>query len=80
LLVLIVVTNFRRFLLTPFVLLGIGAGLFAAAVLVDAIPPGTIPWPHGFEDSLELVGTCFWSAYFVKCSRDVLLDRRAAIL
>ncbi len=79
LLVLIVVTNFRRFLHTPFVLLGIGTALFAAAVLVDAIPPGTLPLPHGFEDSLELVGTCFWSAYFVKCSWDVLVDRPAAL-
>lgn len=76
LLALTVLTNFRRFLQTPFVLLGIGTGLFAAAVLADAIPPGILPLPRGFEDSLELVGTCFWSAYFVKCSRDVLRDRR----
>lgn len=78
LLALIVGANFRRFLHTPFVLLGIGTALFAAAVLVDAIPLGTIPLPRGFEDSLELLGTCFWSAYFVKCSRDILLDRRTA--
>jgi hypothetical protein len=79
LLVLMVVTNFRRFLHTPFILLGIGTGLFAAAILVDAIPLGAIPLPRGFEDCLELVGTCFWSAYFVKCSRDVLRDRRTAL-
>lgn len=79
LLALIVVTNFRRFLRTPFVLLGLGTALFAAAVLVDAIPPGTIPLPKGFEDSLELIGTCFWVAYFVKCSWDVLVDRRVVL-
>lgn len=80
LLVLTVFTNFRRFLVTPFVLLGIAAALFAAAILFDAVPVGTLPLPRGFEDCLELVGTCFWSAYFVKCSRDVLLNRRPAVL
>ena len=79
LLLLTVFTSFREFLQTPFVLLGVGAALFAAAVLVDAIPPGILPLPTGIEDSLELVGTCFWSAYFVKCSWDVLVARRAIL-
>lgn len=79
LLALTVLTNLRRFLHTPFVLLGIGTGLFAVAVLADAVPTGTMTWLRGLENSLELVGTCFWSAYFVKCSRDVLVQGRAVL-
>jgi len=79
LLALTVFASFRRFLQTPFVLLGIGVALFAVAVLVDAVPAGTMVLPPGLEDSLELVGTCFWSAYFVKCSRDVLVEGRPAL-
>lgn len=79
LLALTVFSSFRRFLHTPFILLGIGTALFAAAVLVDAVPTGTVILPSGLEDSLELVGTCFWSAYFVKCSRDILVEGRSAL-
>lgn len=74
-LVLLVVTSLRRFLNTPFVLLGIAIFLFMVAVLIDALPLGSMPAPAWLEDCLELVGVCFWSAYFVKCSRDAILDR-----
>lgn len=75
LLALLVVTDLRRFLNTPFVLLGIATFLFMAAVLIDALPLGSMRAPAWLEDCLELVGVCFWIAYFVKCSRDGILER-----
>jgi hypothetical protein len=76
LLVALVVSDIRRFLQTPFLLLGAALMLFALAILVDALPHSTLALPSGLEDCLELFGVCFWSAYFVKCSRDTILERR----
>ena len=75
LLVALVVTSLRHFLSTPFVLLGAAMALFAIAVFFDATRYTPFGLPSGAEDCLELVGICFWTVYFVKCSRDALLDR-----
>ena len=77
LLLLLVATNFRWFLKTPFFLLGVALVFFAGATVIDAshYTPFGLPW--GFEDCLEVVGICFWAVYFVKCSRNGLLERES---
>lgn len=75
LLVLLVVTNVRQFLKTPFVLLGMALLFLAGAIVFDLLQHF---WgkPMGlFEESPEIVGICFWSVYFAKSSRDALLAR-----
>lgn len=74
LLLLLVAGNLRRFLQSPFVLLGIAMALFAIAIMIDAThyTPFGLPW--GTEDCIELAGICFWAVYFVKCSRDGMLE------
>jgi hypothetical protein len=49
------------------------SAFFAAALTVDAIPGLERQLPRGSEDFLEVIGICYWSAYFVKCGRDALL-------
>lgn len=74
LLLLLVGGNLRRFLQSPFLLLGVAMALFAVAVVIDAThyTPFGLPW--GTEDCIELAGICFWAVYFVKCSRDGMLE------
>jgi hypothetical protein len=74
-LALLVGTSLRRFLKTPFVLLGVAGALFAIAVVIDATHYTLFGLPWGTEDCLELTGICFWSVYFIKCSRDALLEQ-----
>lgn len=76
LLVLLVVTSVGHFLKTPFVLLGMALLLFAMSIVLDAGGHAPFALLAGTEDCLELAGICFWSAYFVKCSRDSLLAQR----
>jgi hypothetical protein len=78
LLLLLVATNLRQFLKSSFFLLGAALALFAIAIVIDAThyTPFGLPW--GSEDCFELTGICFWAAYFVKCSRDGLLEHRRA--
>jgi hypothetical protein len=76
LLLLLVTTSLRQFLRTPFVLLGVALALFAVAIVLDASDYTPFGLPAGAEDCLELTGICFWSVYFVKCSRDGILERR----
>jgi hypothetical protein len=75
LLLLLIGTNLRRFLHTPFVLLGAALALFAGAVLFDnlGVPFGS---SIAIEDSLEMFGICFWSIYFVWCSWAALCERQ----
>ena len=76
LLVLLVATNVRTFVATPFVLLGAAMALFAIALFIDTTHYDTpFGLPGGTEGCLELAGICFWAAYFVKYSRDALLAR-----
>jgi hypothetical protein len=79
LLLLLVAANLRYFLKTPFGLLGVAMMLFAVAIVIDAshYTPFGLPW--GTEDCFELAGICFWSVYFVKCSRDGLLESRSSL-
>ena len=79
LLLLLIATNLRRFLNSPFLLLGFAMILFAIATMIDAThyTPFGLPW--GSEDCLEVAGVCFWAVYFVKCSRDGLLERRQSL-
>jgi hypothetical protein len=79
LLFLLVAANLRQFLRTPFVLLGVAMMLFAAAIIIDATHYTPLGLPWGTEDCFELAGICFWSVYFVKCSRDGLLERRSSL-
>jgi hypothetical protein len=78
LLSLLVLTNFRHFLKTPFLLLGVARVLFAAAIVIDAKEYTPFGLPGGSEDCLELAGICFWSVYFAKCAWDGLTERLAA--
>jgi len=76
LLVLLVASDTRHFFKTPFLLLGVSLVLFAVAIVVDAADFTPFGLPAGTEDCLELIGICFWSSYFIKCSRDGLLERQ----
>jgi hypothetical protein len=75
LLLLLVITCLRQFLRTTFALLGAALVLFAAAIVLDAGGYKPLGLPADVEDCLELTGICFWSVYFVKCSREGLLER-----
>jgi hypothetical protein len=77
LLLLLVATNLRQFLKTPFVLLGVALMLFAVAIVIDASHYTPLGLPWGTEDCFELTGICFWSVYFLKCSRDGLQAQRS---
>ena len=79
LLLLLVAGNLRRFLQSPFLLLGVAMALFAIAIMIDAThyTPFGLPW--GTEDCIELAGICFWAMYFVKCSRDGMLEQRHSL-
>lgn len=76
LLIALAAANFRYFLKTPFFLLGIALVFFALGIVVDSLPQTPFGLPGGTEDCLELIGICFWSAYFIKNSRDALLAAR----
>lgn len=76
LLLLLVGAHLQHFVRTPFVMLGLALALFGAAIVIDHFPAARTALPPGTEDCLELIGICFWSAYFVKCSRDGLLEHR----
>ena len=79
LLLLLVAGNLRRFLQSPFLLLGVAMTLFAIAIMIDAThyTPFGLPW--GTEDCIELTGICFWAVYFVKCSRDGMREHRQSL-
>jgi hypothetical protein len=72
-----VVTNLRYFFETPFVLLLAAGAFLAFGIALDTFAGLARHLPHGLEEMLELIGICFWSAYFVKCSRDTLRHRVA---
>jgi CDP-diglyceride synthetase len=76
LLLLLVTTSLRQFLRTSFLLLGTALVLFAVAIVLDASGYTPFGLPGGVEDCLELMGICFWSVYFVKCSREGVLERQ----
>ena len=78
LLILLVGGHLQRFLTSSFVLLGIALALFAGAIVIDALPKTPFGWVPGIEDLFEMVGICFWSVYFLKCSHDGLKERLAA--
>jgi len=80
LLVLLVFTSLGHFLKTPFVLLAMAMLLFAMSIVLDAGGHAPFALLAGAEDCLELSGICFWSVYFVKCSRDSLLAQRTGAL
>jgi hypothetical protein len=67
------VVNLRYLLGSPISLFIASSAFFAAALTVDAIPGLERQLPRGSEDFLEVIGICYWSAYFVKCGRDALL-------
>src|SRR5262249_11972061 len=77
LLVLLVLTNLRYFVGTPFLLLGAALVLFAVAIVIDATDYTPFGLPSGSEDCFELTGICFWSVYFLKCAWDGLTERLA---
>lgn len=68
----IVVCNLHRVGQSSLSLGVTSASCFAGAILLDASPALTAAMPKASEDLLELVGICFFSAYFVKCSFDSL--------
>lgn len=76
LLLVLVTTSLRQFLGTSFVLLGAALLLFAGAVAMDADASKPFGLPANLEEYLELTGICFWSVYFLKCSREGLLERQ----
>ncbi|HEV8391591.1 MAG TPA: hypothetical protein VGQ35_17205 [Dongiaceae bacterium] len=78
LLMVLVAGNLRWFLKTPFVLLGAGLMLFAVSIVLDSMEHTPLGLPAGAEDLAELIGICFWGVYFVKCSRDGVLEHRPA--
>lgn len=68
-----------RFLLDSSLSLFVASGVFfAAAIASDAIPGFARLLPSGSEDILEVIGICYWSAFFIKCSRDALLSTHGA--
>jgi hypothetical protein len=70
-----VVTNRSHFLQTPFILLFAAVVFFAVSIVVDSFIGLGRLLPSGLENMLELIGICFWSAYFIKCSRNALRFR-----
>jgi hypothetical protein len=66
------VVNLRYLLGSPISLFIASGAFFAAALAVDAIPGLGRQLPRGSDDLLEVIGICYWSAYFVKCGRDAL--------
>lgn len=76
LLILLVVSNLRQFLRTPFILLGLSLVFLAGSVLFDVLQHFS-GLPMGlFEEAPEVIGICLWGAYFAKSSRDALLAER----
>jgi hypothetical protein len=70
----LVVCNPLTVIQTPLSLGLISGFFFAASVVIDSPALGIDKrLPVGTEDCLELFGIGFWSAYFVKCSRDGIL-------
>ena len=72
-----VVANRSHFLQTPFILLFVAVVFFAVSIVVDNYTGLGRRLPNGFENMLELIGICFWSAYFIKCGRNALRVRRS---
>ena len=64
--------NLSYLLGSPISLFATSGAFFAAAMGVDAIPGLDQQLPRGSEDLLEVIGICYWSAFFVKCARDAL--------
>jgi hypothetical protein len=77
LLLAFVLTNLTYLLQTPFALLVTAGAFFALGIAFDSFVGLARLFPNGLENMLELVGICFWSAYFIKCSRNALRHRRA---
>jgi hypothetical protein len=73
-----VAINWRHLLQTPFSLFFTAVVFFAASTLVDSLTALGRHLPNGFENMLGLIGICFWSAYFIKCSRNALRSRQSA--
>lgn len=71
-------TNLRYLMETPFVLLFAAGVCFASSVALDNFPGLAQLFPARLEERLELVGICFWSAYFIKCSRRALRSTPSA--
>ena len=74
--VLYAATHLRHMLKSPFILLGIASAFLAVAIAVDSFEVIGERLPKGWEDLLELAGLCFWSVYFVKTSRNALVEQR----
>lgn len=66
------VTNLSHLLQTPFILLLAAGVFFASGIALDSFAGFARRFPSGLENMLELIGICFWSAYFIKCSRNAL--------
>jgi hypothetical protein len=75
------VANLKHLLRSPFILLFAAGLLFASAIVVDSLTDARLNLPRparGSEDMLELIGMCFWSAYFINCSRTALRQAQPA--